>query len=159
MLTSGLACKHKSSLQRSVGRGWRRGCEAPPTGLCTAGRTNQTRSYCTVLNMWKHWPLTELLEDHMDFPPQSPDLSLIQHLWEHLKSDKAEHSVTPQETLWNAVETCCDKVFAQTCGVCASSVHVVINGKWRNTKIFWNTCSFFQRLNFSLKLLSWFDHS
>ncbi len=35
----------------------------------------------------------------MDFPPQSPDLNPTEHLWGHLKTEKAKHSATPQEAL------------------------------------------------------------
>lgn len=35
----------------------------------------------------------------MDFPPQSPDLDPIQHLWWRLKTEKAKHPVTSKKTL------------------------------------------------------------
>ena len=42
----------------------------------------------------------------MDFPPQSPDLNPIEHLWEHLKRDKTKYVITSQETLWHAINEC-----------------------------------------------------
>ena len=42
----------------------------------------------------------------MDFPPQSPDLNPIEHLWEHLKRDKTKYAITSQDTLWHAFNEC-----------------------------------------------------
>ena len=50
-------------------------------------------------------------EDHgmlvvMDFPPQSPDLYPIEHLWEHLKRNNTKYVITSQDTLWHAINEC-----------------------------------------------------
>ena len=36
----------------------------------------------------------------MDFPPQSPDVNPIEHLWEHLKREKVKHAITSKDNLW-----------------------------------------------------------
>lgn len=56
----------------------------------------------------------------MEFPPQSPELDPIEHLWGHLKTKKAKRSVTSQEALWIIVKSCWDNgssCFTQACGV------------------------------------------
>ena len=42
----------------------------------------------------------------MDFPPQSPDLNPIEHLWKHLKRDKTKYPITCQDTLSHAINEC-----------------------------------------------------
>lgn len=44
----------------------------------------------------------------VDFLPQSPDLNPTEHLWGHLRTERAKNSVTLPETLWNIVESCRD---------------------------------------------------
>ena len=46
----------------------------------------------------------------MDFPPQSPNLNPIEHLWEHLKRDKVKRTITNQKTLWHALQACWNNV-------------------------------------------------
>lgn len=50
----------------------------------------------------------------MDFPPQSPDLNPIEHLWEHLKREKVKHAVTSQDTLWDVVSQCWNNIKPET---------------------------------------------
>ena len=84
----------------------------------------------------------------MDFPPQSPDLNPIEHLWGHLKTEKAKLSVTSQEALWNIVKSCWDneahQVFNRLVESMPAGVHDVIKVKGGNTKIFCNSCTFFK---------------
>ena len=35
----------------------------------------------------------------MDFPPRSPNLNPIEHLWDHLKRAKVKHGVTSKDNL------------------------------------------------------------
>ncbi|KAM7407138.1 hypothetical protein PAMA_003055 [Pampus argenteus] len=69
----------------------------------------------------------------MDFPLQSPDLNPIEHLWGHLKTEKAKHSVTSREALWNIIKSCWDNVCHQVLHKLVESmparVHAVIKAK------------------------------
>ena len=42
----------------------------------------------------------------MAFPPQSPDVNPIEHLWDELKREKVKHDVTSQDRLWDVISTC-----------------------------------------------------
>ena len=74
----------------------------------------------------------------MDFPPQSPDLNPIEHLWGHLETERAKHSVTSQEALWNTVKSCWDDTSQQVLHKLVESmparVHAVIKAKGGRTK-------------------------
>jgi transposase len=53
----------------------------------------------------------------LDWPPQSPDLNPIEHLWVHLKRQLAAYETEPisMHQLWDRVETEWNKVPAQVC--------------------------------------------
>lgn len=51
----------------------------------------------------------------MDVTLQQPEPNPTEHLWVHLKTNKAEHSETWQHALWNAVRPCCDNMSHQVC--------------------------------------------
>ena len=61
------------------------------------------------------------LEDHgftvMDWPPQSPDLNPIEHLWEHLKKRLKEYENPPKGILelWERVEKEWEAISTETC--------------------------------------------
>ena len=48
----------------------------------------------------------------MDFPPQSPDVNPIEHLWEHLKREKVKHAVTSKDNLWEILSDCWSNIKA-----------------------------------------------
>ena len=82
-----------------------------------------------------------------NFPPQSPDLNPTEHLWRHLKTEEAKHSVKSWESLWKSHVgfNVNDKIVHKLVESIPARVHAAIKAKgWHiNTKIF---CS-------SLKLL------
>ncbi len=43
----------------------------------------------------------------MAFPPQSPDVNPIEHLWDELKREKVKHEVTSQDSLWDVLSAIC----------------------------------------------------
>ena len=70
----------------------------------------------------------------MAFPPQSPDLNPIEHLWEHLKREKAKHTVTSQDNLWNALKECWNNVDSQILHKLVESMPAVIKANGGHTK-------------------------
>ena len=42
----------------------------------------------------------------MDFPPQSPDLNPIEHLWEHVKRENVKCNPTSLNNLWDVLNHC-----------------------------------------------------
>ena len=74
----------------------------------------------------------------MDFPPKSPDLNPIEHLWGHLETERAKHSLTSPEALWNTVKSCWDDMSQQVLHKLVESmparVHAVIKAKGGHTK-------------------------
>lgn len=45
-----------------------------------------------------------------DFPPQSPDINPIEHLWEHLKREKVKHNPTSLNNLWDVLNDCWENI-------------------------------------------------
>ena len=50
----------------------------------------------------------------MEFPPQSPDVNPIEHLWVHLKREKIRHAATSKERLWKVLCQCWNSIEAST---------------------------------------------
>ncbi len=50
----------------------------------------------------------------MAFPPQSPDVNPIEHLWDELKREKVKHEVTSQDSLWDVLSTCWNNIGPST---------------------------------------------
>ena len=50
----------------------------------------------------------------MEFPPQSPDVNPIEHLWDHLKREKIRHAATSKERLWEVLCQCWNSIEAST---------------------------------------------
>ena len=60
-------------------------------------------------NLVKHWMLYNI-KSKLDHPPQSPDLNVIEHLWDYLKKKVKERRPTSKSTLkqvlteeWNKI--------------------------------------------------------
>ena len=74
----------------------------------------------------------------MDFPPQSPDLNPIERLWEHLKQEKVNHTITNQEILWRALQVCWNNLEPETIHTLVESMQyrviAVLKAKGRHTK-------------------------
>ena len=53
----------------------------------------------------------------LDWPPQSPDLNPIEHLWMHLKRKLEEYDTEPSGMveLWERVEVEWNKILRQVC--------------------------------------------
>ena len=50
----------------------------------------------------------------MGFPPQSPGVNPIQHLWDHLKRAKVKQAVTTKDNLWDTRSECWNNITAST---------------------------------------------
>ena len=74
----------------------------------------------------------------MDFPPQFPDLNPIEHLREHLKRERVNHTITSQETLWYALQVCWNNVKPETIHTLVESMQhrvlAVLKAKGGHTK-------------------------
>jgi transposase len=76
----------------------------------------------------------------LDWPPQSPDLNPIEHLWHRLKRQLAAYETEPRSMgeLWERVEVEWDKIPAQVCidliESMASRVAAVLKAKGGYTK-------------------------
>ena len=74
---------------------------------------NDPKHTCKKAKQW--------FQDHeyqiMDWPAQSPDISPIEHLWEHLKRKLAEYEIPPKGILelWDRVEEEWNKIPPEVC--------------------------------------------
>jgi hypothetical protein len=74
---------------------------------------NDLKHTCKKVKQW--------FQDHeyqiMDWPAQSPDISPIEHLWEHLKRKLVEYEIPPKGILepWNRVEEEWNKIPPEVC--------------------------------------------
>ena len=75
-----------------------------------------------------------------DWPPQSPDLNPIEHLWNYLKRRLAsyEHVPTSMRQLWERIEVEWDKIPVEEClkliETMPDRISAVIKAKGRHTK-------------------------
>lgn len=78
--------------------------------------------------------------DILEWPPQSPDLNPMEHLWHHLKKQLAEYMTEPRGILelWERVETEWNKIPADVCMNLIESmpkrITAVLKAKGKNTK-------------------------
>ena len=76
----------------------------------------------------------------MWWPAQSPDLNLIEHLWQHLKTKLGENEESPKEVteLWERVEKEWECIDAAVCQNLIESmprrIRAVIRAKGGHTK-------------------------
>ena len=74
----------------------------------------------------------------MDFPPQSPVVNPIEHLWENLKREKVKHAVTSKDNLWEILSDCWGNIKAPVLQALVKSmpkrVQAVLKAKGRHTK-------------------------
>ena len=74
----------------------------------------------------------------MDFPPQSPDVNPIEHLWEHLKREKVKHAVTSKDNLWEILSDCWSNIKAPVLQALVKSmpkrVNAVLKARGGHTK-------------------------
>src|SRR5713101_766101 len=103
------------------------------------------------------------MEDHnislLDWPPQSPDLNPIEHLWKHIKSELTKYPTQPKGVweIWERVAEVWDKIRPEVCQNLIESmprrVKQVIKAKGGHTK------SLVMTSMHSLKMLtSWHKH-
>jgi hypothetical protein len=84
------------------------------------------------------------MEDHgievLDWPPQSPDLNCIEHIWGHLKSELYKHSTPARGVweLWDRLVVEWGKIKPEVCQNLIESMprrlEAVIKAKGGNTK-------------------------
>src|SRR5216684_1114324 len=84
------------------------------------------------------------MEDHnislLDWPPQSPDLNPIEHLWKHIKSELTKYATQPKGVweIWERVAEVWDKIRPEVCQNLIESmprrVQAVIKAKGGHTK-------------------------
>ena len=84
------------------------------------------------------------MEDHnislLDWPPQSPDLNPIEHLWQHVKSELTKYPTHPKGVweIWERVAEVWDKIRPEVCQNLIESmprrVQAVIKAKGGHTK-------------------------
>jgi len=84
------------------------------------------------------------MEDHnislLDWPPQSPDLNPIEHLWKHIKSELTKYPTQPKGVweIWERVAEVWDKIRPEVCQNLIESmprrVQAVIKAKGGHTK-------------------------
>src|SRR5229473_1992456 len=84
------------------------------------------------------------MEDHnislLDWPPQSPDLNPIEHLWKHIKSELTKYPTQPKGVweIWERVAEVWDKIRPEVCQDLIESmprrVQAVIKAKGGHTK-------------------------
>ncbi len=84
------------------------------------------------------------MEDHnislLDWPPQSPDLNPIEHLWKHIKSELTKYPTQPKGDweIWERVAEVWDKIRPEVCQNLIESmprrVQAVIKAKGGHTK-------------------------
>ena len=84
------------------------------------------------------------MEDHnislLDWPPQSPDLNPIEHLWKHIKSELTKYPTQPKGDweIWERVAEVWDKIRPEECQNLIESmprrVQAVIKAKGGHTK-------------------------
>ena len=86
------------------------------------------------------WPSWTVLLSHL--------ISARLNVRGHLKTEKAEHSVTSQKALWNTVRSCWDIMSQQD---------LLVEGRTKYWDIL-RVKDIFQRFNFSLKWLNWYYH-
>ena len=74
----------------------------------------------------------------MDFPPQSPDLNPIEHVWEHLKREKVKCNPTSLNNLWDVLNHCWNNMQQTVLGQLVHSmphrVDAVLKAKGGHTK-------------------------
>ena len=74
----------------------------------------------------------------MGFPPQSPDVNPIQHLWDHLKRVKVKQAVTSKDNLWDTLSECWNDITASTLQNLVKStlkrVQAILRAKGGHTK-------------------------
>src|ERR1700729_1655443 len=94
---------------------------------------NDPKHTCKKAKQW--------FQDHeyqiMDWPAQSPDISPIEHLWEHLKRKLAKYEIPPKGILelWDRVEEKRNKIPPEVCQNLIESIPRRIEAcpkdKWR----------------------------